>query len=502
MKKILERTFLIILSILIEFILSYKLMAYFYNEYYILQILITIISFLIVSNIVKNSKSIINDLLWIILILLFPLAGIFIYLMVKRSIKGSKLLKNIQKETKESLKYFQKDKEITAEINDKQKDILKYLNNFLNYPVSKNNQIKYYKDGEAFFPDFLTDLKNAKKYIFLEYFIISNEGTMWTQILNILKEKVKEGIEVRIMYDDMGCIPYLPENYPKYLESLNIKCVVFNKLKIYNGIFMNNRDHRKITVIDGKIAYTGGLNFSDEYINKLSRFGYWKDNAIKLEGDSVWNLTIMFLTLWNSYHKEDDNYLKFKTPSNKTIEPNGYISCYGSVPLNGILEGEDVYLNIINKAINYVYITTPYLIIDTDMINALILAVKRGVDVKIIIPGIPDKKIVYELTNSYAKNLVENGVKVYTYTPGFIHSKIFVSDDNKATVGTINLDYRSLYLHFENGVYLEDVNEIKDIHNDVKEIIKESHQLTKKDVTYNIYRRLWQSILRFFAPFF
>ena len=304
-------------------------MAYFYNEYYILQILITIISFLIVSNIVKNSKSIINDLLLIILILLFPLAGIFIYLMVKRSIKGSKLLKNIQKETKESFKYYKKDKEITAEINDKQKDILKYLNNFLNYPVSKNNQIKYYKYGEAFFPDFLTDLKNAKKYIFLEYFIISNEGTMWTQILNILKEKVKEGIEVRIMYDDMGCIPYLPENYPKYLESLNIKCVVFNKLKIYNGIFMNNRDHRKITVIDGKIAYTGGLNFSDEYINKLSRFGYWKDNAIKLEVDSVWNLTVMFLTLWNSYHKEDDNYLKFKTPSNKTIEPNGYISCYG-----------------------------------------------------------------------------------------------------------------------------------------------------------------------------
>lgn len=502
MKKILERTFLIILSILIEFILSYELMTYFYNEYYIIQILITVISFLIVSNIVKNSKSIINDLLWIILILLFPLAGIFIYLMVKRSIKGSKLLKNIQKETKESLKYYQKDKEITEEINDKQKDILKYLNNFLNYPVSKNNQIKYYKDGEDFFPDFLNDLKNAKKYIFLEYFIISNEGTMWTQILDILKEKVKEGIEVRIMYDDMGCVTYLPENYPKYLESLNIKCTVFNKLKIYNGIFMNNRDHRKITIIDGRIAYTGGLNFSDEYINKLSRFGYWKDNAIKLEGDSVWNLTVMFLTLWNSYHKEDDNYLKFKTPSNKLTKPNGYISCYGSVPLNEILEGEDIYLNIINKAVNYVYITTPYLIIDTDMINALILAVKRGVEVKIIIPNIPDKKIVYELTKSYAKNLVENGVKVYTYTPGFIHSKIFVSDDNKATVGTINLDYRSLYLHFENGVYLEDVNEIKDIHNDVQEIIKESHQLTKKDVTYNIYRRLWQSILRFFAPFF
>lgn len=502
MKKIIERTFLIILGILLEFIISYKLMIYFYNEYYIIKILITILSFLIVSNIVKNSKSLVNELPWIILILIFPLAGTFIYILVYRSVNKSKLLKHIQKEIKESSKYYQKDKNTTREINEQKKDILKYLNNYLNYPVSKNNQVKYYKTGEEFFPDYLEDLKSAKKYIFLEYFIISNEGTMWTQILNILKEKAKNGVEVRVMYDDMGCLPLLPENYSKYLESLNIKCVVFNKLKIFNGIFMNNRDHRKITIIDGKIAYTGGLNLADEYINKKTKYGYWKDNAIKLQGNSVWNLAIMFLTLWNSYHKEDENYLKFKTTDNLKIKPNGYLSAYASDPINGVLEGEDIYLNIINKAVNYVYITTPYLIIDTDMINALILAAKRGVNVKIIIPRIPDKKIVYELTKSYVKNLVDANVKVYTYSPGFIHSKIFVSDDHIATVGTINLDYRSLYLHFENGVYLENVKEIEDILEDVNVILTTSHLLTTKETNYNIFRKLWQSILRFVAPLF
>ena len=215
MKKIIERTILIILSILLEFIISYELMMYFYNEYYIFKILITILSFLIVSNIVKNSKNLVNELPWIILILISPIAGTFIYILVYRSVNKSKLLKHIQKEIKESSKYYQKDKDITKEINDQQKDILKYLNNYLNYPVSKNNQVKYYKTGEEFFLDYLEDLKSAKKYIFLEYFIISNEGTMWTQILNILKEKVKKGVEVRVMYDDMGCLPLLPENYQK-----------------------------------------------------------------------------------------------------------------------------------------------------------------------------------------------------------------------------------------------------------------------------------------------
>ena len=325
---------------------------------------------------------------------------------------------------------------------------------------------------------------------------------MWSEILNILKEKASTGVEVRVMYDDMGCLPLLPENYKDYLETLNIKCTVFNKVKVLNGIFINNRDHRKITIIDGKIGYTGGLNLSDEYIDKKTRFGYWKDNAIKIEGNSVWNLTIMFLTLWNSCNKEDIDYCKYLNTEKTNIKENGYLSCYGSVPLNGVLEGEDIYLSIINKSTKYLYITTPYLIIDTDMINALILAVRRGVDVKIIIPNIPDKKIVYELTTSYAKNLFDGGVKIYTYTPGFIHSKIFVSDDNKATVGTINLDYRSLYLHFENGVYLEDVKEIKDIKEDIISIINESKELTSNDFKFNIFRKLWHSILRFIAPLF
>lgn len=502
MKKILERTILVILSIIIEYIISYELMKYFYNEFFIIKILISIISFLIVSNIVKNSKSIINELPWILIIIIIPIPGTVLYLLVTKSIKNSKIQKNIKEEIKLSQKYYKLDENITNEINNKQKDILKYINNYLNYPVSKNNKVKYYKTGKEFYPDYLEDLKNAKKYIFIEYFIISNEGIMWSEILNILKEKASTGVEVRVMYDDMGCLPLLPENYKDYLETLNIKCTVFNKVKVLNGIFINNRDHRKITIIDGKIGYTGGLNLSDEYIDKKTRFGYWKDNAIKIEGNSVWNLTIMFLTLWNSCNKEDIDYCKYLNTEKSNIKENGYLSCYGSVPLNGVLEGEDIYLSIINKSTKYLYITTPYLIIDTDMINALILAVRRGVDVKIIIPNIPDKKIVYELTTSYAKNLFDGGVKIYTYTPGFIHSKIFVSDDNKATVGTINLDYRSLYLHFENGVYLEDVKEIKDIKEDIISIINESKELTSNDFKFNIFRKLWHSILRFIAPLF
>ncbi len=265
---------------------------------------------------------------------------------------------------------------------------------------------------------------------------------------------------------------------------------------------MNNRDHRKMMIIDGRVVFTGGINLSDEYINKTSPHGVWKDNVLKIQGEAVWNFTVMFLSMWNSYRKDDRDYYKFKYNFLKQELVNGYIVPYGESPLDDEIVGENVYLNIINQAKHQVIITTPYFIVDYQLINALKMAASRGVNIKLVIPGIPDKKIIYALTKTNYKQLFSVGVEIYKYTPGFIHSKIFVSDDNKATVGTINLDYRSLYLHFENGVYLEDVNEIKDIHNDVKEIIKESHQLTKKDVTYNIYRRLWQSILRFFAPFF
>ena len=344
----------------------------------------------------------------------------------------------------------------------------------------------------------LEELKKAEKFIFFEYFIVAH-GKMWNSILKILEEKASKGVDVRVMYDDMGCISTLSNSYPKELEKKGIKCVVFNKLNPIAGVFLNNRDHRKILVIDGKVAFSGGINIADEYINENKKYGHWKDNAIRISGDAVWSYTVMFLTMWNAFRKEDKDFNKYKYKFNNNIN-SGFVVPYGETPLDEEVTGEDVYLNIINQANNYVYIFTPYLIIDTDMVNALSLAVKRGVDVRIVIPGIPDKKVVYTLSESYVEPLVKSGVKVYKYTPGFVHSKVFVSDDNIATVGTINMDYRSLYLHFECGCYLENMDVIKDIKKDLVDTMKKSHEVTKKEASPNFFKSVWQSLLRLVAP--
>ena len=265
---------------------------------------------------------------------------------------------------------------------------------------------------------------------------------------------------------------------------------------------MNNRDHRKITVIDGKVAFSGGVNLSDEYINVNSKLGIWKDNGIKIVGDAIWNLTVMFLTLWNANINEDKDITKFKYTFNNSDKNNGYVIPYGVAPLHKDLIGEDVYINMINSAKDYLYIMTPYLIIDTDMVNALCRATKRGVDVRIIVPGIPDKKIVYTQTCSFFKVLHDNGVKIYKYTNGFVHSKVFLSDDVRAVVGTINMDYRSLYLHFENGIYMENVSEIKEILKDFESTFEGSKKLDNNDVKAGFLKSLWQAILRLLAPLF
>ena len=335
----------------------------------------------------------------------------------------------------------------------------------------------------------------------MEYFIINN-GIMLENILDILKEKASLGVDVRIIYDDMGSIAMLSTNYPKQLSTYGIKCIPFNKVSPFKGIFMNNRDHRKMTIIDGKVAFSGGVNISDEYININSKLGVWKDNGIKIEGDAVFNFTVMFCSLWNANIKEDEDLLKFKYDfSNKKCN-NGYVLPYGISPIYKPFVAEDVYINIINSAKKYVYIMTPYLIIDTDMQNTLVRAAKRGVDVKIIVPGIPDKKIVYTQTSSFFPYLTKNGVKICKYNDGFVHSKVFVSDDTKAVVGTINMDYRSLYLHFENAIYMENVKEIKNIKKDVLDTLDNCTILTNKNVKVGFFKGIWQSILRLFAPLF
>ncbi len=496
-----KRAIIVIIGVLLQFGFAISIQLFFREHIAIIGIIYELLSVLIVLKILKDSTRISNDLPWIILILLFPIFGTILLITLSTNYARSKLLKNIFKSEKEYQQYLKQDIKIRKEIDENDLDNLKYIIDRSKYPVTKNNKITYYDYGEKFYPELLKELNKAEKFIFLEYFII-NKGQMWDGILKILKEKASQGVEVRILYDDMGSIAMLSTKYPNELKKMGIKCIPFNKVSPFKGIFMNNRDHRKMTIIDGKVAFSGGVNLSDEYININSKLGIWKDNGIKIEGDAIWNLTIMFLTMWNANIKEDKDILKFKYEFKNTEKIDGYVVPYGVAPLHEDLIGEDVYINIINSAKKYLYIMTPYLIIDTDMTNALIRAAKRGVDVKIIVPGIPDKKIVYTQTSSFFELLSNGGVKIYKFTKGFVHSKVYVSDDKRAVVGTINMDYRSLYLHFENGIYMENVKEIKDVKKDMDETLKDCKKLNDKDVKSGIFKSIWQSILRLFAPLF
>ena len=496
-----KRAIIVIIGVLLQFGFAISIQLFFREHIAIIGIIYELLSVLIVLKILKDSTRISNDLPWIILILLFPIFGTILLITLSSNYARSKLLKNIFKSEKEYQQYLNQDIKIRKEIDENDLDNLKYIIDRSKYPVTKNNKITYYDYGEKFYPELLKELNKAEKFIFLEYFII-NKGQMWDGILKILKEKASQGVEVRILYDDMGSIAMLSTKYPNELKKMGIKCIPFNKVSPFKGIFMNNRDHRKMTIIDGKVAFSGGVNLSDEYININSKLGIWKDNGIKIEGDAIWNLTVMFLTMWNANIKEDKDILKFKYEFKNTEKIDGYVVPYGVAPLHEDLIGEDVYINIINSAKKYLYIMTPYLIIDTDMTNALIRAAKRGVDVKIIVPGIPDKKIVYTQTSSFFELLSNGGVKIYKFTKGFVHSKVYVSDDKRAVVGTINMDYRSLYLHFENGIYMENVKEIKDVKKDMDETLKDCKKLNDKDIKSSIFKSIWQSILRLFAPLF
>lgn len=488
---------IVLIGLALQILLSLFTNLYLTDHVALINVIYRIVGLLITLGLIRNSRSYSYTLPWIVIILVFPLVGTLLYIIIGYNKKRSRRLKSILKSEEKSSKYLIQDETIRKEINNNSR--IRYITDYTNYPVTTNNDVSYYPLGEIAFKEMIKELKKANEFIFFEYFIVA-PGKMWNSILEILKEKAKQGVEVRVMYDDLGCFSSLKSSYPKELEKYGIKCVVFNKLTPVSGIIMNNRDHRKILVIDGKVAFSGGINIADEYINEKVKYGHWKDNGIKVSGDAVWNYTVMFLTIWNAFKKTDSNYEKYKYKYPKSKEHKGYVIPYGETPLDEEVTGQNIYLNIINQANDYVYICTPYLIIDTDMINALTLAAKRGVDVRIIIPGIPDKKVVYSLSESYIEPLVKYGVKVYRYTPGFVHSKMFLADDNIATVGTINLDYRSLYLHFECGLYLENVKCIKEIKNDMIDTLDKSKEVSRKEARPPFLKAVRQAILRLVAP--
>lgn len=417
-----KRILISAISIILQLLFFQALILNIGGHMQIVQIVISIISIIVVLFIMKDSMRISNDLPWIILILVFPIIGLPTYVLLGNNLVRDKTLRNINKEMEKDKKYFVQEKNILEKLkNDENKGQITYLTSQAGFLIYENNkEIKYYRLGEYAYKAMIEELKKAKEFIFLEYFII-NKDSMWNGILEILKQKAKQGIEVRLLYDDMGTIKYLPFNYPKELEKYGIKCICFNRIQPLVAPFMNHRDHRKIMVIDGKVAFTGGMNLAEEYINKKKVYGHWKDNAIKIRGDAVWSFTVFFLEMWNALRKEDTDFTKYKVKIDKkeNNKKDGFLIPYEESPLDREFVGENVYINILNQSKNYVYIFTPYLIINNEFVNALMLASARGVDIKIIMPGIPDKKIVYSVSKSYFEEFIKAGIEIYTYTPRF-----------------------------------------------------------------------------------
>lgn len=506
LRRMFNRTVICVLGIALQvfYIMSlFWSIGTMYNySYYLCTLLGAVLALYIVNSDMNPSYKI----AWIIPILLFPIFGSTFYLFFGNNHSGDRLRKRMNNFNEESKLLLPQDKELIAKFHRENRVVEKqayYIFTYGGYPVYSNTKTTYFPLGEKKFERLLVELEKAERFIFLEYFIIQ-EGKMWNSILEILERKAKEGVDVRLIYDDIGCLFTLPYKYNEEMERRGIKCRVFNPFRPLWSAKMNNRDHRKILVIDGHTAFNGGINLADEYINEYEKHGHWKDTAVMLEGEAVWSFTMMFLTMWNylSNTKPDDySYYMPQEHDIAHINSDGFVIPYTDSPLDDEPVGENVYLNIINDAKEYVYITTPYLIIDNEMQTALILAAKSGIDVRIITPHVPDKWFVHAVTRAHYKKLVKFGVKIYEYTPGFIHAKNFVSDDSVAVVGTINLDFRSLYLHFECATWMYKTESILDVKQDYLDTLKKCQEITYADcMNINIFRRIGRAVLRLFAP--
>ncbi len=502
MKVRYKRILLILFSILGQLAIIVLVFKCFPDIKNMLYFAFSILSVVIIRSVLRLNISPDYKLTWVIVVFLSPILGTVIFLLSKRSI-----FKKYEKNVLESY-------HITATLDDNYKDFINqygnaekqafYLKNHAHTSIFRTNATKYYALGEDLWQDLLCDLEKAEKFIFMEYFIIG-DGIMLQSIVDILKKKAKAGVKVKFLFDSVGSILTAPSNFVKEMADYNIDCIPFNKkIRILNFRF-NNRDHRKITVIDGKIAYTGGVNLADEYINKKSRYGHWKDTGIRIEGRAVDEFSNMFLTLWGICKAEIPNYKEFINFAgiDDSNDGDAYIAPYTDYPGDNENVGALMYDEMLSSAKDYVYVTSPYMILDYSMLDNFMMAAKLGVDVRIILPSISDNKLVHMLTRSFYKPLIEAGVRVFEYSPGFIHSKQFVSDDKKAIIGTINLDYRSLTHHIENAVWLYQTDSVMDIKNDFIKVQAQSKEITKNDISKkNLIDHILLPILRAFAPLF
>lgn len=445
-----------------------------------LEILLIVGTVLYLINSDMDATAIIT---WLILLIPFPIVGSLFLAYTKLDWGYRAMKSHYLGVVAESSSLLKQDEGALLELKNRHTsnyNLVSYLQKTSgSYPVYRQTDVSYFSSGEDMFHAMKEQLLAAKRYIFLEYFII-DEGLMWGEILAILEQKVKDGVEVRVIYDGMIEFSTLSFDYTKRLEKLGIQARAFAPISPFISTYYNYRDHRKLMIIDGEVGFTGGVNLADEYINQIERFGHWKDTGIMLKGKAVDTLTVLFLQMWARPGEriEAKSYL----PIHKPGLDNGYIIPYADSPLDGDKVGENVYIDILNHARDYVHIMTPYLILDGEMVHALKFAAERGVDVKVMMPGIPDKSVPFALAKTYYKTLMTSGVEIYEYTPGFLHAKSFVADNQKAVVGTINLDYRSLYHHFENAVYMYQTSAIKDIEEDFQETLKKSKLVTLDEV--------------------
>ena len=487
---------------LLYFASSYSLFFY---------VFLTIFNILAVVSIINREANPEYKIPWLVITLLIPLFGAALYLIFysrKLSKKEARLLGKINQSARaaEGEGYSEKERIHLSTLMEEGTDAFGKVRALLDgdplATLYRASQSRYYPLGENMYLDMLRDIEGAQKYIFLEYFIVE-EGKMWDEIYSRLKEKAREGVDVRVLYDDIGCMKTLPSSFPKKLSSVGIKCRRFSKVTPRVSAIHNNRDHRKILVIDGKTAYTGGVNIADEYINAVTKYGHWKDGGVRVTGDAALGFVKLFLSSWDFTVGGVSDYSEyFPLEDSDDIGDGGYYVPFGTGPLPIYRRsvGKDAFINLINQAKRYVYITTPYLIIDYSLTEALKCAAHRGVDVRIITPGIPDKKRIKVMTKSSYPTLMESGVGIFEYLPGFIHEKLMVVDDLYAVVGTINLDYRSLVHHFEDGLWMYNTPTVEEIKTEFMNTLSVSDEIDEREARLTPYEKIVKVLIRLFAP--
>lgn len=503
MKNSVGRAVVVALSVLLQVLWIVALALKLTNYYAAISTVASLLALLVALRIYGEHINSAYKLSWIVLILVFPILGLCLFLIFGNEssiVFIKKYFEHKQFDLMETLSENPKDVEKLKELDLGIYNQTRYLRNVCGYPVYADTDVVYYGDTLEALEAQKEALRSAEHFIFMEYHAIEDSAP-WHGIEEILAEKAKAGVDVRVFYDDMGSIGFLSKPFAKRLQSKGIQCRVFNPLMPVMNVFMNNRDHRKITVVDGKVGFTGGYNLADEYFNYTHPYGQWKDSGIRLTGKAVRSLTVTFLEMWNTMQKTQEDPTPFLVEYEYEAKEQCFVQPYADTPMDQEYTGENVYLNMIKNAKKTVYITTPYLIIDDEMQRELTLAAGRGVDVRIVTPGIPDKKVVYQATRSNYAALASKGVRFYEYTPGFVHSKQFVCDGEIAAVGTINMDFRSLYLHFENGCLFYGGQAVKDVGRDFEQLFNVAEEVTEKYAgKRNSALRGVQCILRLFAP--